>query len=336
MARGVVTSNLRRRTILATLGAAPALCLLSGAAQAQQPAPVIGFLGSQAAVPNADSAIALQEGLSETGYTVGRNVTIEYRWAEDHYDRLPAMAADLVRRQVAVIVASGGNVSAVAAKAATSSIPVVFPVATDPVNGGLVASINRPGGNVTGIAALTIELDPKRLELLCEIAPTARAIGALIDSNRPEAKDQMRALEGAARSVGRSLVLRAIATEGEIDAAIDSLSDQADALLIGASPLFFDTRDRIVAKIASRARPAVYQFSEFATAGGLMSYGASRTDSYRQAGIYVGRILKGEKPADLPVLQPVKFDLVINLKAARALGLNVPQPMLALATEVIE
>jgi len=327
--------SLRRRDALALAGAAAVSTIWPIAARTQQ-LPVIGFLGSQAAPANADSVTALQEGLSETGYAIGKNVTIAYRWAGDHYDRLPEMAADLVRQKVAVIVASGGNVSAVAAKAATATIPIVFPVATDPVNGGLVASINRPGGNITGIAALTVELDPKRLELLCGIVPGARAIGALIDSNRPEAIDQTRALEDAARAVGRTLVTHAIGTEAEIDAAIDSLSDKADALVVGASPLFFDDRDRVVAKIASRARPAIYQFSEFAASGGLMSYGASRTDSYRQAGIYVGRILKGEKPADLPVLQPVKFDLVINLKTARALGLNVPQTMLALATEVIE
>jgi putative tryptophan/tyrosine transport system substrate-binding protein len=236
-----------------------------------------------------------------------------------------------------VIVAGGGNVSALAAKAATTTIPIVFPIVTDPVKGGLVASLNRPGGNLTGIAALTIELDPKRLELLCDLLPRARVIGALIDSNRPEADDQVRSLQTAAQTLGRQMVVAKVAAEGEFDNAIAALvSQKADAIVVGASPLFNSRRDTLISSAARRAVPTIYQFREFAESGGLITYGASAADSYRQAGIYVGRILKGEKPTDLPVVQPTKFDLVINLKTAKTLGLNVPQALLATADEVIE
>jgi ABC-type uncharacterized transport system substrate-binding protein len=327
---------MNRRKFITLLGGAAVV--VPRAARAQQPAmPVIGFLGSQSAGLISRSVSALQEGLKETGYIVGQNVVIEFLWADDQYDRLPAMAAELVRKPVAVILAGGGNVSARAAKAATSTIPIVFPIVTDPVKDGLVASINRPGGNVTGIAALTIELDPKRLELLCELVPAARVIGALIDSNRPEADDQARALQVSAQTVGRQLVIARVAVEGEFDAAIASLVDQrAGALVVGASPFFFSRRDRLIAMAARYALPTIYQFPDFAASGGLIGYGASATDSYRQAGVYVGRILKGDKPADLPVLQPVKFDLAINLRTAKALGLEVPEKLLALANQVIE
>jgi putative ABC transport system substrate-binding protein len=331
--------HVKRRDFITLLGGAVVAPSLFRplAARAQQAIPVVGWLNSQAAGPMGHVAAAFQEGLKETGYVVGQNVTIEFRWAEDRYDRLPAMAAELVRRPVAVIVAGGGNVSAVAAKAATATIPIVFPVVTDPVKGGLVASINRPGGNVTGIAAFTVELDPKRLELLCELVPAARVIGALIDGNRPEADDQVRALQVAAQTLGRQLVVARIDARRDFDAAIAALAEQkASALLVGASPIFTSARDQIIALAARHALPAIYQFRDFAASGGLISYGASATDSYRQAGVYVGRILKGEKPADLPVLQPVKFDLVINLVTAKALGLEVPDKLLALATEVIE
>ena len=327
--------GMTRRDFVALLGGVAATWSL--AARAQQAVPVIGFLGSQSPGPIARSLSALQEGLKETGYIVGQNVTIEFLWADDQYDRLPAMAADLVRRPVAVIVAGGGNVSARAAKAATSTIPIVFPIVTDPVKDGLVASINRPGGNVTGIAALTIELDPKRLELLCELVPAAHVIGVLIDSNRPEADDQTRALQAAAQTVGRQLVVARVAAEGEFDAAIAALIEKkADALVVGASPFFFSRREQLVALAARRALPTIYQFPEFASSGGLIGYGASATNSYRQAGVYVGRILKGDKAADLPVLQPVKFDLAIDLRTAKALGLEVPEKLLALANQVIE
>jgi len=324
-----------RRQFITLLGGAAAAWPL--AARAQQAVPVVGVLSSQSAALLGGRIAALKNGLKETGYIVDQNVQMEFLWADDQYDRLPAMVAEFVRRQVAVIVAAGGNVSAVAAKAATTTIPVVFPIVTDPVKGGLVASINRPGGNMTGIAALTIELDPKRLEILCDLVPTARVIGALIDGNRPEADDQTRSLQAAARIVGRQLTITRIASEREFDAAIESLvAQKADALVIGASPLFNSRGDRLIALAGGHALPTIYQFSESVASGGLISYGASAVDSYRQAGVYVGRILKGERPADLPVLQPVKFELAINLKTAKALGLTVPPSLLAVADEVIE
>jgi putative tryptophan/tyrosine transport system substrate-binding protein len=268
---------------------------------------------------------------------VGQNVQMEFLWADDQYDRLPAMAAELVRRQVAVIVAAGGNVPVAVAKAATTTIPIVFPIVTDPVKGGLVASVNGPGGNLTGIAALTIELDPKRLELLCELVPSARVIGALIDANRPEADDQTQSLQTAAQTIGRQMVVARATAEHELDAAIASLAARkADALVISASPFFNSRGDRLIALAVRHALPTMYQFRDSVASGGLISYGASPVDSYRQAGVYVGRILKGESPADLPVLQPVKFELVINLKTAKALGLEVPPTLLARADEVIE
>jgi putative tryptophan/tyrosine transport system substrate-binding protein len=325
---------IKRREFIAGLSGAVAWPVV---ARAQRPVPVIGFLGSQSPGPIAHQLSAMREGLKETGYIVDQNVTIEFRWAEDHYDRFPAMAAELVRMPVSVIVASGGNVPAVVAKAATATIPIVFPIVTDPVKGGLVASINRPGGNLTGIAALTIELDPKRLELLCELAPAAHVIGALIDSNRPEADDQARSLLAAAQTLGRKMVIASVAAAGEFDAAIASLVEQkAGALVISASPIFMSSRDQLVALSTRHALPTIYQFSDFGASGGLITYGASTADCYRMGGVYVGRILKGEKPADLPVLQPVKFELVINLKTAKALGLTVPPTLLARADELIE
>jgi putative tryptophan/tyrosine transport system substrate-binding protein len=327
--------KITRRKIIAALGSSAAWQL---AARAQQPAlPVIGYLGSQSAASIVSEIAALKDGLKETGFTVGQNVQMEFLWADDQYDRLPAMAVELVHRQVAVIVAGGGNVSALAAKAATTTIPIVFPIVTDPVKGGLVASLNRPGGNLTGIAALTIELDPKRLELLCDLLPRARVIGALIDSNRPEADEQVRSLQTAAQALGRQMVVAKVAAEGEFENATAALvSQKADAIVVGASPLFNSRRDTLIAATARHVVPTIYQFREFAESGGLITYGASAAGSYRQAGIYVGRILKGEKPADLPVVQPIKFDLVINLKTAKTLDLNVPQALLATADEVIE
>jgi putative ABC transport system substrate-binding protein len=247
------------------------------------------------------------------------------------------MAAELVQDKVAVIIAGGGNVSALAAKAATATIPIVFPVVTDPVKGGLVESFNRPGGNVTGIAMLTIELDAKRMELLREMTPTAAVIGALMDSSRPEAADQLKSVQAAAQAVGRQLIVASAGNEGEFDVAIASLVKQgAGALLVAASPLFTSRRDRLVALAAHRLIPTMFQFREFTAAGGLISYGANIVEAYRQAGVYVGRILKGEKPSELPVVQPTKFELVINLKTAKAIGLNVPPSLIARADEVIE
>jgi putative tryptophan/tyrosine transport system substrate-binding protein len=326
----------RRRQFITLIGGIAFAWSCTALAQ-QSAMPVVGYLGSQSATSIVSEIAALKDGLKETGFTVGQNVQMEFLWADDQYDRLPAMAVELVHRQVAVIVAGGGNVSALAAKAATTTIPIVFPIVTDPVKGGLVASLNRPGGNLTGIAALTIELDPKRLELLCDLLPRARVIGALIDSNRPEADDQVRSLQTAAQTLGRQMVVAKVAAEGEFDNAIAALvSQKADAIVVGASPLFNSRRDTLIAATARHAVPTIYQFREFAESGGLITYGASAAGSYRQAGIYVGRILKGEKPADLPVVQPIKFDLVINLKTAKTLDLNVPQALLATADEVIE
>jgi len=325
---------MQRREFITLLGGGAAWPF---AAQAQPTAPVIGFLGSQSPDTMAYVFPSFWRGLGELGFVEGKNVAIEYRWAEDRYDRLPAMAAELVQDKVAVIVAGGGNVSALAAKAATATIPIVFPVVTDPVKGGLVESFNRPGGNVTGIAMLTIELDAKRMELLREMMPTADVIGALMDSSRPEAADQLKSVQAAAQAVGRQLIVASAGNEGEFDAAFASLVKQrAGALMVAASPLFTSRRDHLVALAAHHLIATMFQFREFTAAGGLISYGASVVEAYRQAGVYVGRILKGEKPSQLPVVQPTKFELVINLKTAKAIGLNVPPSLIARADEVIE
>jgi putative tryptophan/tyrosine transport system substrate-binding protein len=331
-----MASYIARRTFLATLGGAAAWPL-AARGQREVAVPIVGFLGSQTPSTMAHGVVGLRDGLKESGYVEGRNVTIEYRWADNQYDRLPVLAAELLSRQVAVIVASGGNVSALAAKAATPIIPIVFTAVADPVKGGLVASLNRPGGNVTGIAALTLELDAKRLELLLELAPTAGAIGALVDSSRVEADSHMRDLQAAAQTIGRQLVIVSTGSERDFDTSFEALVRQrVAALLIAASPLFTSRRDQLVALAARHAIPTIFQFREFTTAGGLISYGASLVDAYRQAGVYVGRILRGEKPSDLPVMRPTKFELVINLKTAKTLGLEVPPTLLARADEVIE
>jgi putative ABC transport system substrate-binding protein len=325
---------MKRRAFITLIGAATAWPLV---ANAQQTMPVIGFLGSQSRDTMAHVLPAFWRGLGELGFVEGKNVGIEYRWAEDHYDRLPAMAAELVRDKVAVILASGGNLSALVAKAATASIPIVFPVVADPVKGGLVESFNRPGGNVTGIAMMTIELDAKRVELLQELVPTAGIIGALMDSSRPEAATQLESVQAAAQAVARQLVVVSVGNERDFDGAFATLVQQrAGALLVAASPLFTSRRDHLVELAARHSIPAMFQFREFTAAGGLISYGASVVEAYRQAGVYVGRILKGEKPSELPVVQPTKFELVINLKTAKALGLAVPPSLIARADEVIE
>jgi putative tryptophan/tyrosine transport system substrate-binding protein len=330
-------ANMRRREFLGMLGGSAAAWSVVARAQQLPVAPMIGFLGGQSPDTMAHVLSSFWRGLGELGFVEGKNVSIEYRWAEDRNDRLSAMAAELVQDKVAVIVASGGNVSALAAKAATATIPIVFPVVTDPVKGGLVESFNRPGGNVTGIAMLTIELDAKRMELLREMMPTASVIGALMDSSRPEAADQLKSVQAAAQAVGRQLAVATASNEGEFDAAFASLVKQgAGALLVAASPLFTSRRDHLVALAARHLMPTMFQFREFAAAGGLVSYGASVVEAYRQAGVYVGRILKGEKPADLPVMRPVKFEFVINLQTAKTLGITIPETMLATADEVIQ
>jgi putative ABC transport system substrate-binding protein len=299
--------------------------------------PVIGYLAYGS--PEADDfrVPAFRRGLSEAGYTEGQNVAIEYRWARGQYEKLPDLAADLVRRQVSVIAAMAGAPPALAAKAATSTIPIVV-MLSDPVQFGLVAGLNRPGGNITGVAILATELVAKRLELLHELLPSASAIAALINpANTASTEVVTRNLKDAARSLGLQLHFLRASTAAEIDAAFEGLAlSRADALIVSTDPFFVSRKDQIVALAARQAIPATYEWREFVVAGGLMSYGSDLVDGYRQAGVYTGKILKGTKPADLPVQQAVKIELVINLKTAKTLGLTIPLTLLARADEVIE
>jgi putative ABC transport system substrate-binding protein len=307
------------------------------AARAQHPPiRVVGFLHSSS--PGFEHQIAaFRQSLKDGGFTEGQNIAIEFRWAEDQYQRLPQLAAELVERRVAVILAAGGNISAVAAKAATSTIPIVFPAVADPVGGGLVASLNRPGGNLTGISALTAELDAKRIELLRELLPEAKLIGALLNPNRPNPQVQLKNVLLAAEAMGRQLIVLNAGTEREIEESFSALVQQrAAALLVTADPFLTRRGEQIAALAARYAIPTVYPWRDAVPAGGLLSYSTSLADAYGQAGLYVVRILKGEKPADLPVLQPTKFELAINLKTAKALGLAIPPTLLARADEVIE
>jgi putative ABC transport system substrate-binding protein len=308
------------------------------AASAQSPGgPIIGFLNSGSAGSRGEQFAAFDRGLKEAGYVDGQNVTVEYRWADDDYSRLPSLAAELVRRPVAVLVAGGGHVSALAAKAATKTIPIVFTTVADPVESGLVASLNRPGGNVTGTAGLTSELDAKRLELLHQLIPKTGVFGVLVNPNRPGYEAELKELQAKAGDMKLNLVVGKARAESEIDTAFEALARQKiDALLVAADPLFNSRRARVLALATRYAIPAMYQWREFAAAGGLMSYGPSIVDAYHQTGVYVGRILKGAKPADLPVVRPTRFELVINLKTAKALGIDVPYPLLAITNEVIE
>jgi putative ABC transport system substrate-binding protein len=321
----------RRREVIALLGSAAALwpCAL----RAQQKAmPVIGYLSSGSPGPNVPSA-AFRQGLNETGYVEGQNLAIEYRLAEGHYDRLPALAADLVGRKVDLIMAFGGPPT-LAAKSATSTIPVVFTIGTDPVEQGVVASFARPGGNLTGIAFLVVELAAKRFELLAELVPQAQAIALLVNPDSEGAERQMRDLQQAARAKARQLTILRATSPDEIEAAFTHL--HAGALIVAADPLFLIRREQIVALASRYAIPSIYVWPEFTRSGGLISYGPSPAFISRQAGVYVGKILSGAKPADLPVEQPTRFEMVINMKAAKALGLTVPQSLLARADEVIE
>jgi putative ABC transport system substrate-binding protein len=319
-----------RRELLAALGGAAAWPL---AARAQQPAmPVIGFLNSTSPGPYAHLVAAFRQGLKDSGYLEGQNIAIEFRWAEGRDDKLPALAADLVSRQVAVLFGAG-PAAARAAKAATASIPVVFTSGDDPVKIGLVSSLNRPGANVTGVNLLFSEVQTKRLELLRGLIPTAKAVGFVFD---PEIPPRME-VEPAARHLGLKFHAVSVAAEHDIDAAFASFADhRIDGVLVGTSPRLFSWRARVIALAAHASLPTIYDDRQFVVDGGLMSYGTSATDAFRLAGIYASRILKGEKPADLPVQQSTKFELLINLRTAKALGLEIPDKLLALADEVIE
>jgi len=298
--------------------------------------PVIGFLSSRSEIDSALHVAAFRQALREVGYVEGQNVAIDYRWADGQYDRLPGLAADLVTRQVAVIFAGGGS-AARAAKAATTMIPIVIVIGEDPVKFGLVASLNRPGGNISGMSTFNAVLGSKRLELLHELVPTVATIGLLVNPNYPSAELEIGETEVAAHAVGRNLIILKASTASEIDAAFASLVQQrVGALVVTGDPLFVSQRDKVVTLAARHAVPTIYVQREFAVAGGLIGYGTNLTDAYRQVGIYAGRILKGEKVADLPVVQPTKFELVINLKTANALGVNIPDKVLALADDVIE
>jgi putative ABC transport system substrate-binding protein len=327
--------GVRRREFITLLGSAAVAWPL--AARAQQAMRVVGYLSSGSPTAFAPMVAALRRGLNEAGVVEGEHFTIEYRWAEGQYERLSAFAADLVRRQAAVIVATGGSDPALAARKATTTIPIVFTGALDPVRLGLVVSLNRPGGNATGVINIALDLEPKRLEMLRKLVPTATTIAVLLDPNSAGSAVQSKETEAAARKVGQQIHVFFAGSERDFDRVFESMIHSgAGALFVGASPFFTSQRKKLVALAARHAIPASYSFREFAVDGGLMTYGASIPDQHRQAGVYVGRILNGEKPADLPVLQPTKFELVFNLKTAKALGFQIPDKLLALADEVIE
>jgi len=327
---------IRRREFIVTLGSAAAAWPL--AARAQQLAlPVVGYLSARSAASDVPMLEPFRRGLNEAGYVEGQNLTIEYRWAGGQSARLPALAEDLVRRQVAVIVAAGGEPAALAAKAATAKIPIVFNVGDDPVRVGLVASLNRPGGNATGVNSLLGAEAAKQFGLLCDLVPKAAVIAMLVDLSFPYVGSQISNTEAAARANGRQLVVLTAGSEHDLDAAFATLAErQVGALLVTASSFFTDRRGYLVALVARHALPAIYYRREFADAGGLISYGSSTAEQYGQMGVYAGKILKGAKPADLPVLQSARFELVINLKTAKALGLDVPIGLSAAADELIE
>lgn len=326
---------MRRREFITAIGVTAASTLM---ARAQQPRiPLVGFLSVGSANTSALLVAAFRQGLQETGYIEGQNIAIEFRWADGQYDQLPALASDLVGRQVAVIVTAGGEGSAFAAKAASSTIPIVFNVGRNPVGLGLVASLSHPGGRITGINLFSAELAAKRLGLLHDLMPTTSVIAHLVNPKFPTTEDNIREVEKAAGPIGLQIVLLKASSESEIDAAFATiLQNGARALLVGADPFFRGQREHIAALSVRYAIPAIYEFRDFVEAGGLISYGTSLTEAYRQEGVYAGRILKGEKPSELPVLQLTKFELVINLKAAKTLGLAIPSGVLAIADEVID
>ena len=326
---------MRRRQFITLLGGAAAWPL---AARAQQPSmPVVGFLHSSSSTPHTHELTAFRQGLKESGYIESQNVAIEYRWAENEYDRLPELAADLVRRQVAVLVAAGGAPPAVAVKAATSTIPIVLVFGSDPVRLGLVASLSRPGGNVTGVTFLATELMAKRLDLLRELVPQATVVAYLADTRFVTGQEMLRDVLSAASTLGRKVAVVEVHSDRDFDQSFATFVErQAGALVVSASALFDSNRDRLVALAARHKLPAIYQAREYALDGGLMTYGANYGDAFRLGGRYVGQILKGVKPADLPVEQLSRFELVINMKTAKTLGLDVPPTLLIRADELIE
>jgi putative ABC transport system substrate-binding protein len=326
---------MRRRELIALVGGAATGWPLAALAQ-QSAMPVIGFLGTRASGDDPNLLAAFRRGLKEAGYIEGQNVAVEYRFAENQYDRLPALAADLVRRQVAVIAANGA--AAKAAKAATATIPIVFTVGFNPVEAGLVASLSRPGGNVTGVSILDVELGPKRLQLLHDLVPTTNIIAVLVNPADPaRAETIFGDLQATAHTLGLQLRVLHASTDRELETVFANLADvRAGGLVIGGEPFFNSRSEQLGALTLRHMVPAIYQFRAFAAAGGLASYGGSLTDSYRLAGVYTGRILKGEKPADLPVQRAAKFELIINLTTAKAMGLTVPESILASADEVID
>jgi ABC-type uncharacterized transport system substrate-binding protein len=325
---------MRRREFITLIGGAAAWPLAAGAQQAA--IPVVGFLHYASPDTFAHIAEAVRRGLKEAGYVEGQNVTIEYRWADGHYDRLPALAAELVHRQVTVITA-GGNVAAQAAKAATAVIPIVFTSGADPVWSGLVESLSRPGANLTGVSLVAAELAVKRLEVIRELLPHARTVAMIVNPNYPGAEAEMAEVEAAGRVIGLHSQKVIAGDVPALETAFVTISQmRVDAVTVGTDGFFIARREQIAALAARYAVPGIYPFPDFPAAGGLASYGASLADAYRQAGVYTGRVLKGAKPADLPITQPVKFELVINLRAAKALGLTVPPQLLGRADEVIE
>jgi putative ABC transport system substrate-binding protein len=326
---------MRRRAFIALLGAMSAAWPTAALTQ-QRTIPVVGFVSSRSAEGSAYLVAAFRQGLTEAGYHEGENVAIEYRWADGGYDRLPGLVADLVNRHVAVIAAATAP-AALAAKAATTTIPIVFEIGADPIRLGLVASLSRPEANVTGVSTLIVATEQKRIQLLRELFPKASLVAILANPNTPDFESRMKDLDAAAKVIGLRTRMVQAAAEGDFDATHAAIADlHADALIVASDPFFVSRRERIVELTARLALPAIYEWREYAIAGGLLSYGTSLTEAYRQAGRYASQILKGAKPADLPVMQSTKFELVINLKTAKALGLEVPPSILARADEVIE
>jgi putative ABC transport system substrate-binding protein len=327
---------MRRREFTTLLGGAAVAWPMAARAQ-QASVPVIGFMSSRSSADSEYLVAAFRKGLTEEGYIDGQNVAMEFRWANGQYDQLPALAADLIKQKIAVLAAVGGEPSALAAKEATSTIPIVFTIGGDPMKIGLVASMNRPLGNATGVSLLAIEPEAKRLAILHELVPKAALIAVLINPNFGDFEGRLREISAAARTLGRRIEYYTASTDAELELAFSRIKQENAAALLPAADPFFDTRRQQIITFAAKSRlPTIYQFREFATAGGLMTYGISITEGYHQTGIYAAQILKGAKPGELPVHQSIKFEFVINLKTAKALGLDVPDKLLALADEVIE